>query len=246
VVLNHVAQPAGLLVVAAAPLDAGGLGDRDLDVVDRLAGPGPLDHRVREPEDQDVLHRLLAEVVVDAKDLRLVEDLAHGTVELTGAREIVPDWLLEHDPCIFPEAPLADPADDRREGRGRRGAVEEPPTLGAKLGVEPHEALAKQAEGVGVVERRGDVGEPSREGLPATLIQSVAGEIFDRPAGALAEAGVVEAASARADDRVALRQQALVGQVVEGRKQLAAGQIAGRAEDDQRLGWRRGECHGNP
>jgi len=156
----------------------------------------------------------------------------------------VPDRLLEHDPCVFREAPLADPADDRREGRGRRAAIEEPPTLGAKFGVECHETLAKRAEGVWVVERRGDVGEPSRERLPASLIQPVAGELLDRPAGALAEARVVEAASARADDRVVLGQQPLVGQVVECRKQLAAGQVAGRAKDDQRLGWRRGECHG--
>ena len=104
VVLDHVAQRAGLLVVAAAPLDAGGLGDRDLDVVDRLAAPGPLDHRVGEPEDQDVLHRLLAEVMVDAEDLRLVEDLAHDAAELARACQVVPDRLLEHDPRVFPEA----------------------------------------------------------------------------------------------------------------------------------------------
>ena len=104
VVLDHVAQRAGLLVVAAAPLDAGGLGDRDLDVVDRLAAPRPLDHRVGEPEDQDVLHRLLAEVVVDAEDLRLVEDLAHDAAELARARQVVPDRLLEHDPRVVREA----------------------------------------------------------------------------------------------------------------------------------------------
>jgi hypothetical protein len=113
--------------------------------------------------------------------------------------------------------------------------IEEPPALGAKLGVECHEALPKRVKGACVVERRGDVGEPLRERLPASLIKSVAGELLDRPTGALAEAPVIEAASARADDRVALRHKAVVGQVVQRRKQLAAGQIAGRPEEDQSL-----------
>jgi hypothetical protein len=66
----------------------------------------------------------------------------------------------------------------------------------------------------------------------------VTGELLDPPADALAKAFVGDAAPARADDRIALWQQTLVGEVVEGREQLAASQIAGRAEDDQRLRWR--------
>ena len=66
----------GLLVEAGAPLDAELLGDRDLHVVDELAVPDRLEDAVREPKRQDVLHRLLAEVVVDAEDLALVEVLA--------------------------------------------------------------------------------------------------------------------------------------------------------------------------
>ena len=100
-------------------------------MVDRLAAPGPLDHRVGEPEDQDVLHGLFAEVMVDTKDLPLVKDLAHDAAELERTCQIVPDRLLEHDARVLPKAPLPDAADDRREGRGGRPAVEEPPTVGA-------------------------------------------------------------------------------------------------------------------
>ena len=78
-------------------------------MVDRLAAPRSLNHRVGEPEDQDVLYRLLADVMVDPKNLRLVKDFAHGEAELTGTRQVVPDRLLEHDPSAFPEMPLADP-----------------------------------------------------------------------------------------------------------------------------------------
>jgi hypothetical protein len=159
VVLDHVAQRAGLFVVAAAPVDAIGLGDRDPDVVDDVAGPRPLDHRVGEPEDQDVLDRLLAEVVVDPEDLRLVEDLARDAVELTRACQVVPDRLLDHDSRLIPDSCLSDPLDDRRESRGWRGAVKEPPTLGTKVGVDRDQAIAQHPEGVRVVERRADVGE---------------------------------------------------------------------------------------
>ena len=65
-----------LLVVAAAPLDAQRLGDGDLHVVDVAAVPDRLEDAVGEAEHHDVLHRLLAEVVVDAVDLLLAEDLA--------------------------------------------------------------------------------------------------------------------------------------------------------------------------
>ena len=64
-VLDHVTERARLLVVAPAPVDARRFRDGDLNVIDRVAAPGPLDHRVREPEGEDVLHRLLAEIVVN-------------------------------------------------------------------------------------------------------------------------------------------------------------------------------------
>ena len=67
VVLDHVAQRAGTVVVAAAVLDAEGLGHGDLHVVDVLRVPQRLEQRVGEAQRQQVLHRLLAEVVVDAE-----------------------------------------------------------------------------------------------------------------------------------------------------------------------------------
>ena len=61
-------------VVAAAVLHAHGLGHGDLHVVDVAPVPDRLEQGVGEAERQDVLHRLLAQVVVDAEDLALVED----------------------------------------------------------------------------------------------------------------------------------------------------------------------------
>jgi hypothetical protein len=75
VVLDDVAGGADAVVVAGAAADADVLGHRDLHVVDVVAVPDRLEHGVAEPERQDVLHRLLAEVVVDAEDRLLGEHL---------------------------------------------------------------------------------------------------------------------------------------------------------------------------
>ena len=74
-VRHHVAQRAGLVVEAAAMADAELFIDRDLDVVDMVAVPDRLEHAVGEAQHQDVLHRLLAEVVIDPVDLVLIDEL---------------------------------------------------------------------------------------------------------------------------------------------------------------------------
>ena len=70
-VLHHVAQRAGAVVEVAARADAERLGQRDLDVGDALAPPQRLEQRVAEAQRHQVLHRRLAEVVVDAQRLLL-------------------------------------------------------------------------------------------------------------------------------------------------------------------------------
>ena len=145
------------------------------------------------------------------------------------SRALARSWPIDFS-SIFPEVRLGDSLDDRREGRRRRGAIEEPPPLSAKLVVKRHEPIAERGEGGRIVQRRGDIRGPSREALPTLPIDPVARELFDRPAGALAEAGVVEAACARADDGATVGEQSLVGQVIERREQLALSQIAGRTE----------------
>ncbi len=81
-VLHYVAQRAGLFVERAAALDSHGFCRGDLHVLDVVAIPDRLEDTVGETEHQNVLHRLLAEIVIDAEDLALVEDRIHLVVEL--------------------------------------------------------------------------------------------------------------------------------------------------------------------
>jgi hypothetical protein len=55
VVLEHVAQDAGLVVVAAAGADVDVLGHGDLDVGNVAPVPDGLEQRVGEPQEHDVL-----------------------------------------------------------------------------------------------------------------------------------------------------------------------------------------------
>ena len=65
-------------------------------MVDAVGVPERLEERVGEAGHQQVLHALLAEVVVDPEDLLLLEHRADGVVDLTGGGEVVADRLLQH------------------------------------------------------------------------------------------------------------------------------------------------------
>src|SRR3954467_9648832 len=97
-ILHHVTECAGGVVVAAPAAHADGFGDGDLDMVDPPAVPYRFEQHVGEPQDQQVLHRLLAEIVVDPKYLVLLEYRSHLLVDLARAGEIPTDRLLQHDP----------------------------------------------------------------------------------------------------------------------------------------------------
>ena len=75
VVDDDVAQRADRVVEVAAILDAEVLGHRDLDGLEVVTSPDRLEHRVREPEVEDLLEPHLPEVVVDPVELRLVDVL---------------------------------------------------------------------------------------------------------------------------------------------------------------------------
>ena len=100
VVLDHVAQRADPVVVAGAALDTERLGHGDLDLVDVRGAQHRLDEPVREPEHEDVLHRLLAEEVVDAEDLVLAPVLVQLLVERERAVEVGAERLLDHEPPV--------------------------------------------------------------------------------------------------------------------------------------------------
>jgi len=109
VVLQDVADRAHLVVEPSPPSDAEGLGHGDLDAVDVVAVPDRLQEGVGEAEVKEVLHRLLAQVVIDPEHGVLVEDLVDGPIQRPG-RGQVPSERLLHDqpgPVAHPQPPQA-------------------------------------------------------------------------------------------------------------------------------------------
>jgi len=179
---------------------------------------------VAEAEDGQVLHRLLAEVVVDAEDALLGEDGVQGLVEPLRRGEVVAEGLLD-DHHRTPRQPAAvEVADQRDERRRRHGEVDDAGLLG--------EPPCERLHAVGGV----DVEEPLREAGEDVLVEPGAGVRGDRVARVGAEVLVAPGLGGVSDDGATRRQQVLGLEVVERRDQLAGGEVAGGSDDDDVLG----------
>jgi len=96
--LHHVAQCPGFVVELAAAFHAQFLGHRDLHVFDQSAPPQRLEQCIAETQRHEILHRLLAEVVIDAINLFLGEHLADLGVDEVGGLGVVSQRFLQHHP----------------------------------------------------------------------------------------------------------------------------------------------------
>ena len=114
-VLDDVADRAGLIVERAAALDPEGLGHRDLHAFDELAIPERLEERVGEAEEDQVVHRPLAEVMIDAKDVLLIETAEQNLVQRARRLEIAPERLFHDDARAARASRLREMLDHRCE-----------------------------------------------------------------------------------------------------------------------------------
>ena len=226
-VLHHVAQGAGLVVVGGALLDAHGLGDGDLDMVDVGAVPDRLEQRVGEAQGQEVLDRFLPEIMVDPVDLRFVEHPADLVVDADRRGEVAADRLFQHDPRLGRDDPGGTGTfADRAEQVGRGGEVEQArPVLAAGQRLRPRPA---QLLAGGDVERH--VGDALREPREHRLVEAVADMLA---AGRLDLGDIVgggELAARDADDPAALGHLLVAFAPVERRHELAEAEVARGAE----------------
>ena len=128
---DHVPEGAGALVEPGSALDGQRLGNVDLHVADVVAVPDGLEEPVGEAEGEDVVDRLLAEEVVDAEHLGLVEGGVHGPVERPSRLQVGPERLLDDDVGVLAQAGGAEHPDHGAEGHGRYGQVEQAPRVPA-------------------------------------------------------------------------------------------------------------------
>ena len=96
-ILDHVTHRAGLVVELAAPFDADMFADGDLHMADASAAPQRFEQHVAEAQRDQVLHRLLAQVVIDAVDLLFLEDRADQLIDAFRGGAILSQRLLQDD-----------------------------------------------------------------------------------------------------------------------------------------------------
>ena len=79
-VLNHVTQRTAIVIIGYARFQADGFRYGDLDVIDVVRVPDGLEQYVGKPQCEKVLNRLLAEIVIDAKNAVFAERLGYCIV----------------------------------------------------------------------------------------------------------------------------------------------------------------------
>ena len=230
-VLNDVSDRPGLVVELAAALNPETFGHGDLDAVDVVAVPDRLEERVREPEEEQVLDGLLAQVVVDAKDRGLREDPVERGVQGSRARQVVPERLLDHDASALRAPGPGQTLDDRAEEARRNRQIVRRMLRAAERLAKGDERRRVRVVAVDVVQESGQPGE-------RRLVH--AAELGEARARTLAKLIGGPARLRHPDD--GHRQAAPADHALERGEDFLVGEIARGAEEHQRVRWGRGRA----
>jgi hypothetical protein len=220
------AERADRVVEVAAVLDAEALGHRDLDALEVVAVPERLEHRVREPEVEQLLEPHLPEEVVDPVELRLRHVLVQLRCERPRRHQVVAERLLDDDAGGLGQAGRGEPFYHRAEQEGRDLQIED-----GELGA--FHDVADPVVGGRVVERSLHVREPCRQAVEHLRVELLA-RPHDRLARALAELVDGPVVNRDADDR-GVEQPSLL-QPVERPERHHLRQVARDSEDDKDVG----------
>ena len=150
-VLDDIAGGANAVVVAGPPAQPDVFGHGDLHMVDIVRVPDRIPQLIGEPQRQDVLNRLVAQVVVDPEDRFLREDGVDHVVEIARALEVVAERFLDDDPAppVFLRAGqprLVQLFAYHGERLGRDRQIERVVAAGAALGVQLVQGLGQPRE----------------------------------------------------------------------------------------------------
>src|SRR5262245_56120825 len=94
---DHIAKRAGLFVVTSAVADPQRFRRGDLNVVDTVAIPDWLKHRIAKSKHNEVLNRLFAQVMVDAVHLMFLECSRNEDVEAASRVQVVSERFFNNN-----------------------------------------------------------------------------------------------------------------------------------------------------
>src|ERR1700722_9231951 len=93
----HVAQRARGFIITAPHFHADGFRRRNLHMIDVAPVPNWLENAVTEAEDDDVLDRFLAEVMVNTINLRFLQHFFDRGIQGFGRIQIAPEGFFDDD-----------------------------------------------------------------------------------------------------------------------------------------------------
>src|ERR1700693_54051 len=96
VILDYVADGAGLLIERAPALDSKVLRHRDLDTLDMVAIPQGFEHGIAKTEVHHVMHRTLAEEMVQTEDSPFFKNTEQDAVEFPGGSPIAAERFFDN------------------------------------------------------------------------------------------------------------------------------------------------------
>ena len=134
VILHHVAQRTRAIVIAAAMFDTHLFGGGDGHIIHITPVPERLEEWIGKTECQNVLHRFLAQIMVDPEDLGFIEIVRKHGIQGARGLEVVADRFLDHNPRPFPvtrQSGFAEVFRDFAEHARRCGHVKDAVDFGA-------------------------------------------------------------------------------------------------------------------
>ena len=242
-VLHHVAQRAGgVVVAAAAAFHAEVFGAGDLHVVDVAAVPVGLKDGVGKAQHHDVLRGFLAQIVVDAVGVLFGKGGGHHRVQALRGGEVFAKRFLTHHTgplaaLALVQARSADHLQDGLEGLRRGGEVEEAVGRRTALRIKLVQQAAEGLVALQVFKLTAVVVDGLGEAFPQLVVVALAAVLLVAGLQLGAEDLVCLVAAGKAHHLELRRQVALGGDVVKGGDQLAVGEVASSAKDDHGAGF---------
>ncbi len=240
-ILDDVACGADPVVIAGTTADADIFGHRYLHVVDIVGVPDRFVHLVGEPQRQDVLHRLLTEIVVDTEHTVWWKHRFDDRVEFARGLQVASERLLDDYTAplvanLIGQTRMTQLLGNLREGLRRDGQIESVVTHGAASRVELVQSALEFEERVVVIELALHEADALGKLLPDILIKRRACVLRDSVVDDLREVLVGPVTSSKSDERETRWQQPAIGEVVHGWHQLLAREVTRNSEDDERAG----------
>src|SRR6516162_1099355 len=230
-ILHDIANRAGLVIEGPAALHAKILGHSDLDTINVVAIPEGFHEGIGKAEDEHIVDRTLAEVVVDAKNVLFMVGTVKNLVQRLGGGEVITERFFDDDARAFAAARLHQLFDDLTKKYRRNRQI-----VSGVLGLA--EFLAQVLEGGSIVVIAVDIMEQAGKFFPRGGVEAAV--FFEAVLGSGLQLIEIPAGLGYADDREVEMPSFQHG--LERRKDLLVGQIAGCTKKDQSIGMNR--AHG--